>query len=347
MVAWHSGRVLRRFIPALLLAATVAALPLAAWAATTSSGSASGNVRGATRSTLPMLVTVSPAGTRIAWSDGFDWRVWVANKDGSGQHAASAPFSDGIGQLTWTRFGLIADSNYTLTLLTQSGRRIKIGGVGDEHFSVGGAHVASGRIGCGGCHGPISVFNIRTHTVVHLGNPKDINANPALSPDGARVAYDIPRGVVIQAAKGGRARLIQGGSCLISWSPDGKTLAFGSTGIATQPATGGHLATLVPPSRGAACVDQVPAWSPDSREIAFVRSSGGRGSSQPLVQLAVLDLHMHAMRLTAKQLGSVTSYAWSPDGASIFATFRTDDCGTIWRLDAASLTGNAIYQGCS
>jgi hypothetical protein len=125
-------------------------------------------------------------------------------------------------------------------------------------------------------------------------------------------------------------------------------LALGSTGISTVPAAGGHTTILIAPSKGFACVvDYVPAWSPNSSEILFGRLSGGRGSSQPIGQLALIDVRTHAMRETAKRLGSLTSYAWSPDGKSIFASFRTVDCGTIWRLDEPTLTGNVIYRGCS
>jgi dipeptidyl aminopeptidase/acylaminoacyl peptidase len=274
--------------------------------------------------------------------------VWVANADGSGSHAVGAPFADGIGQLTWTRFGLIADSNYTLTLLNQSGKRVKIGAVGDQRFSVGGTHAASGNIGCNYCHGPVSVYNIGTHTVVRLGDPKKANGNAALSPDGSRVAYFGSQGSVVQSASGGRARPLHGGTCNISWSPDGTSLAFGSTGIAVERATGGPLTVLIAPSKGTACVaDYVPAWSPNASEIAFARVSGGSGTSQPIGQLAVIDIRTHALRKTQKRLGNVTSYAWSPDGKSIFASFRIGDCGTIWHLDEATLTGNAVYRGCN
>jgi WD40 repeat protein len=299
-------------------------------------------------SALPVLVSISPDGTRIAWTDGFDWQVWVANADGSGSHAVGTPFTDGVGQLTWTRFGLIVDSNYTLTLLSQSGKRVKIGGVGDQQFSVGGIHAASGNVGCNYCRGSVSVYNIRTHTVVRLGDPKKTNSNAALSPDGSRVAYFGPRGFAMQSASGGRARLLHGGTCNVSWSQDGTSLAFGSTGISIERATGGHLTVLIAPSKGAACVaDYVPAWSQDASEIAFGRVSGGSGASQPIGQLAVIDVRTHALRETQKRLGSVTSYAWSPDGKSIFASFRTGDCGTIWHLDDATLTGNAVYRGCN
>jgi len=303
----------------------------------------------ATRSVLPVEVTVSPDGTRIAWSDGFDRQVWVADADGSGSHAVGAPFSDGVGQLTWTRFGLIADSNYTLTLLSQSGKRVKIGGVGDQQFSVGGTHAASGNAGCNYCRGQVSVYNIRTHTVVRLGNPKKANVDPALSPDGARVAYFAPRRLVVQPASGGRARPLHGGTCTMSWSPDGSSLAFGSTGIAIEPVTGGPLTVLIAPSPGAACVqDYVPAWSPAGDEIAFARVSGGSGSSQPTGQLAVIDVRTHALRQTPKALGTVTSYAWAPAGKTIFASFRSSgDCGTIWAFDAATLAGKPVYRGCS
>ena len=332
--AWQSWHVLRGLLLAPLMLVCGCAVFL-------------GPGRAALRSTEPNLVTASPDGTRIAWVDGLDSQVWVANDDGTGLHAVGAAFAQGVDQLTWTRFGLIVDSNYTLTLLTQAGKRVTIGAVGDGHFSVGGAHAASGKIGCEYCRGPVSVYNIRTHTVVRLGDPKQENGEAALSPDGRQVAYFGPHGLVLQSASGGRAKPMHGGTCNISWSPDGKTLAFGSTGIAIEPATGGPLETLIPTSHGFACTSNVPAWSPDSTEIAFERLSSGSGASQPLGRLAVVDVATHALRLTAKSLGSVASYAWAPDGNSLFATVFDGDCGTVWHLDAATLAGSAVYRGCA
>ena len=210
------------------------------------------------------------------------------------------------------------------------------------------AHAASGSAGCGYCHGTVSVYNIRTRTVFRLGDPKKSNGDVALSPDGVRAAYYGPHGLVVQPAAGGPARRVRTtGSCNISWSPDGRTLALGSTGVSTVPAAGGRTDVLVPPSRGYACVGgYVPAFS-DASEILFGRLSGGSGSTQPIGQLAVVDVRTHTMRQTAKQLGTLSSYAWSPDGKSIFASFRTGDCGTIWHLDEATLTGDAVYRGCA
>ena len=52
-------------------------------------------------------------------------------------HKFGAPFTDnGVGQLTWTKAGIVVDSNYRLFLLTQAGKRVKIGGVGDQTFRL-------------------------------------------------------------------------------------------------------------------------------------------------------------------------------------------------------------------
>jgi len=294
-----------------------------------------------------MFVTVSPDGRHIAWAGGSNQQVWMEKDDGSEAHALGAPPPQGVTQLTWTHFGLLEDGTFTLSLLSQKGKQIRIGVVGDVQFSVGGVHVASGRFSCGSCEGPVTVYNIHTHTAVHLGDPHFQNGDPALSPDGTRVAYRSRRGVVVQPAAGVPTRLLAGGSCNISWSPDGKTLAFGSTGIATEPARGGPLTVLIAPSRGATCVgNAVPAWSPDSGALAFVRVSSRAGSSRWIQQLAVVDVRSHALRLTARRLGTVTSYAWSRDGKSIFAVFRSGNCGAIRRLAVTTLTGSVVYHGC-
>lgn len=285
---------------------------------------------------LPFGVTVSPKDGQIAWFDGTTQQVWVARGDGAGAHKVGKPWPDGIGQVTWTRQGLLVDSNYTLFLLTPNGKRVKIGVGGDQIFSAGGGHAASGSPGCGYCNGPVTVYDIRTHTAVQLGDPKAANEDAALSPDGTRVAYSADSGLVVQRVRGGPAHQLGVAGGCATWSPDGRTIAFYHLNVLeTIPAAGGRATVLL---RKAVCHEPgFPAWSPDSKAVAVPYGPG---------RLTLVDVRTHATRKTPISLGAVTAFAWSPDGTSLVGTFRRGECANVLRLDFRTLAAAVLVRGC-
>lgn len=103
-------------------------------------------------------------------------------------------------------------------------------------------------------------------------------AEPAWSPDGARIAFTVvdcgPDEVFLMRSDGSNAHRIAEGS-LPLWSPAGDRLAFigyPSNKISTMRPDGSERNDLVS-GRGA-------AWSPDGRRIAFVRGQQGRFGQQ-------------------------------------------------------------------
>jgi dipeptidyl aminopeptidase/acylaminoacyl peptidase len=122
---------------------------------------------------------------------------------------------------------------------------------------------------------------------LRANSPKLLGAGdaPAISPDGARVAFTSGGAVMIAPIDGSAAarRLFfdRGQDSDLHWSPDGSSLAFVSTrtdhsfiGIYRNDAT--PIEYLAPTTSQ----DVMPRWSPDGRQIAFIRVPGDGGAPQ-------------------------------------------------------------------
>jgi DNA-binding winged helix-turn-helix (wHTH) protein/Tol biopolymer transport system component len=123
---------------------------------------------------------------------------------------------------------------------------------------------------------------------------------PALSPDGALVAY-------------------------ADESDGGSTLKVQSTGSATS-------ATLVEAPAGA--LDRFPAWSPDGREIAYARFHPGGGCEV----LVIGATGGNPRRVTACDGAEMLSFNWTPDGRGLVFGSMTGHHGApgIRTLDLAT-----------
>jgi dipeptidyl aminopeptidase/acylaminoacyl peptidase len=129
-----------------------------------------------------------------------------------------------------------------------------------------------------------------------------------------------------------------------SISPDGKWVAFYSS-------RSGHQDIWLVPTDGSAPPKQLtqaamaeddprfsPAWSPDSRNIAYISNKGDYWHDD----VWVVDVASGRPRQVSKSLMAASTPAWSPDGRSIALLgtskrgYWYEDLQDIWIVDAAS-----------
>ncbi|MFF1923904.1 serine hydrolase [Streptomyces sp. NPDC058221] len=197
---------------------------------------------------------------------------------------------------------------------------------------------------------------------------------PALSPDGTRVAYVLrtadrehdreERALWTVPAGGGAARRLTRGPAdtAPAWSPDGRWIAFlrggdGPSQLWLLPADGGEPepVTSLPAGAGA------PVWSPDATAIAFPAPVGDSPATQapgtppaPVVVdridykadgaglLGTVRSHLHIVDPGSREVRQVTRGdwhagppAWSPDGSSLaFCAARGADADLTLRSEA-------------
>ena len=162
--------------------------------------------------------------------------------------------------------------------------------------------------------------------------------SPAWSPDGSRLAFLRENAVCLISALGGverqlvrfpkgsiYANTVNRGS--LSWSPDGRFLAFTGTQDDSPPSIWmvstesgeAHRASTLP--RGYYS-DSSPAFSPDGRALAFIRA-------RDTYSRGVLFQDMNADGTTRGREREVTGYdrtieelAWQPDGRGLILSIR-------------------------
>jgi Tol biopolymer transport system component len=173
--------------------------------------------------------------------------------------------------------------------------------------------------------GDSSVAFGRTMAITHESG---LELHPALSPDGALVAYaagpNDQMHIYVRQVAGGRAidltSTLDGSFGHPRWSHDGTRILFaGTTGAYVVPALGG-IARRVLERAGTA------EWSPDSTEIAYTMDAGWT-SKGGRIYVQRLD-GSGARAVTDAEIADPNSLAWSPDGRFI-----------------AFVSGNTVFVG--
>ncbi len=182
-----------------------------------------------------------------------------------------------------------------------------------------------------------------------------VPSQPALSPDGSRVAYvlrtldregdrNVDQLWTVPATGGTPRRLTVGGSDTApAWSPDGTWLAFLRDGqVHLLAADGGEPERITDLPLGAGA----PVWSPDGSRIAFtsaVDPAGDQDGTGPLVTTRVdyqadgaglfgaVRSQLHVVDLATRTVRQVTDGdhagrpAWSPDGRTLAFTRKVGE----------------------
>lgn len=196
----------------------------------------------------------------------------------------------------------------------------------------------------------IYVKMIGSDRALQLTNTPALDTAPAWSPDGREIAFfrssrEGGNAIYSISPLGGRERLLTevegrglvywwptptlpGGQ--ISWSPDGKWLAYPGIWL-LSPATGGKRRVSSPAAPWLS--DSSPAFSPDGRTLAFVRSRVGNVGDVYVVALSGSE----PRRLT-NSLRALYGLAWTSSGREI--VFSSDSAGEprLWRVPAAGGT---------
>lgn len=229
-----------------------------------------------------------------------------------------------------------------------------------------------GRVGYGGGemgvgHGQVifSADGRLYRQPLNGGRPRPITpafgaaASPALSPDGAWVAYVLSyEGVdgiaLVDSAGSVFPRKLAYGSDFVmqpAWSPDGQTLAYIAWNHPNMPFTESMLklahlerdhagvpyaARLETISGSAAVSVAQPEFSPDGRRIAYLSDATG------WIQLYLLDVatgeHTPVTDAPAEHgiaiwVQGVRAYAWARDGRAIFYRRSEYAASSLWRFD--------------
>lgn len=174
---------------------------------------------------------------------------------------------------------------------------------------------------------------------------------PALSPDGTRLAYrhdsasdtpEFPPGLYVSDIDGAN-RVSLGLFRDPDWSPDGTTLVAAEDGDGHQSAPADADIFAIPAGGGTprqltntAAQEYDPSWSPDGAWIAYARTPQNGNSEVWVMRSDGSDQH---------RLVEGWRPVWSPDGTTILFDRVVGDSGGIWKTTPAGAAPVQLIAG--
>jgi Tol biopolymer transport system component len=156
-------------------------------------------------------------------------------------------------------------------------------------------------------------------------------------------------------ADGSALTLLHGGKCgTPAWSPDGSEIALfvgDATGdvsknvdnVHVMTANGTNVRQLVDADKSGSGWEVEPAWSPDSRRLAFtVYTTDATGIA--FGKIYVVNADGSALRRVSADKPDVDDNhpTWSPDGARIGFSRQTGEDSAIWVMNADGSSPKAL-----
>lgn len=199
-------------------------------------------------------------------------------------------------------------------------------------------------------NGELYVMPATGGTAVRLTFTPANEADPALSPDGTKLAYTrddggLPRLWIANANGSGTFRATDSldfagaVDASPSWAPTSDRVVFVST---TSGAARLYVLSLndlsIAPILPDTAPDVEPAWSPDGNRIAFASGAGGGA------RIALLDLASHAVTLLTPASSQDGEPSWLADGRLVFLAEGAAPA-LMWMDPSAPATSHLIPIG--
>ena len=191
----------------------------------------------------------------------------------------------------------------------------------------------------------IYVMDADGNNQMRLTNHPETDYQPSWSPDGGRIVFSSNRNggnsqIYVMDSNGKNVRRLTAGISdgQPAWSPDGQKIAFAGIGdeeigrenrkakIHVVAPDGKDLQKL---AEDILSTDTEPAWSPDSRRIAFASWREGRTA-----EIYVMDANGTNQKRLTHNMVSDRQPAWSPDGNKIAFFSVLDEDTTIAMINA-------------